>query len=72
MKELEVEVKLLISDEYEDTFTKHIQVPTEIPEDRMVDVIDENLTELMDKDYNTHEDWEDCSISWTLDSWKVV
>lgn len=68
-KELELEVRVSVNGEYDDTIYPTIEVPADTPEDKLMDVMMSQLTPAVEDEYGDLDAWDDGEVSWTLDSW---
>ncbi|OIO40155.1 hypothetical protein AUJ10_03810 [Candidatus Pacearchaeota archaeon CG1_02_31_27] len=72
MKELELTVRILMFGEYENTCTFYIEIPSDTPEDKEMEVMMDALAPEVEGEYGYYDEWEDGNISWTLEQWEVI
>jgi len=72
MKELQLEVRLSMHGEYENTLTVCIEIPKDTADENEMAVMMKELNVEMADMYDDYEEWEDGNISWTLENWEEL
>jgi hypothetical protein len=75
-KEIELQVRIYICGEYENTATYYIDVSEEVADEKynsekLMSVMMAELNIKMEDDYGDHQEWEDGNIGWTLETWEI-